>query len=366
MRTLTRLKLTHEIDELARFVLGKERDRYAPIDQELSLLATMLDTWQGQVHQAARELQAYLDSKMFERPQIGQVDDMMKVLDRAFKGPAITSRITDALDKNVRSAYSSAQEEVDREEVRQTGKSTKVKDRFGFGVLFGITEGHAIQALNDFGILSAGGFWEASLSESVRDQMLGWYEGDLNRAQLTTNLKSLVNDRLSIDGKNSMPRSYYKGLSEHLIVRTRNIGKFYRGKSLGVKNYRFRNPNDHRTSTICSKLHGKVYSMADAESVVTDVLGASSLDDLKRLQPFWKNPNEDRVPVPPIHWKCRSWIEMVFAEIENVAGLPSLDPMAAPIGDNRASERYQEDRKSVTLSVDRYGNLVMRKDAVLV
>jgi hypothetical protein len=350
MNTLSRLRSAYEIDQINLLIAGKARDRYAPIDQELDLRASMYDAWQAQLAQAVRALDKFHELKMFSSPSIEEVPQMMKILGDALSGSAINNRIQDSIQRNIKSTFASASDEVDREMKRQTGKAAPQKGGVGFGVLFGITEEHAVQALHDFGTLSAGGLWEDQMSESVRISMEEWYEGNMTRTELVTELKSLTNARLSIEGQKSLARSYFEGLAEHLIVRTRNIGKLYRAKKLGVTKYRFRNPDDHRTSPICEKLNGHTYEVAAAESVVSDILGASSLDDLKAVQPFWKSPDENRVPMPPIHWRCRSWIEMVFEELEaGVAEIEGRDNiLALPLA---RSKWY----------VDTYGNLTMKQ-----
>jgi hypothetical protein len=136
----------------------------------------------------------------------------------------------------------------------------------------------------------------------------------LSREQLATRLQQIVNDRLSIEGAVSKPRSYFDGLSEHLVVRARNVGGLARASALGSTQYRIQNVMDARTSSVCRHLvdSRKVFTVAGAEDTVKRMLAADSLGELKAAQPFINSASEAKNPVPPIHWRCRSWQEFIF------------------------------------------------------
>ena len=129
-------------------------------------------------------------------------------------------------------------------------------------------------------------------------------------------IENLVNDKLSINGINALPTSYFDNLATHQIVRSRNIGSIYQASSVGSKSYTLINPRDTRTSPVCLAVtNGQVFHMADALSVAEGLIGARTMQDLRSVQPFARQGSDiGKGPVPPLHWpKCRTWMNWIFA-----------------------------------------------------
>ncbi|MEP7235717.1 MAG: hypothetical protein ABI778_10515 [Ignavibacteriota bacterium] len=309
----TRLTIRRSINEL----LGKSlTDRNYPHAADDALRSELYDAWESGLFSAAHDLRGIVTR--FGKPERSEINEILAIFKKHLSGKAITQRISGK--DPITAAFLSGKSEVDREYKKQTGKVPPIKkDGSLFGILFGLTEQHALDALERITILSAGGFWDDDMSDAVRNILNEFYDGNISRDDVAKTLKTYINAHLSIEGKKSLPRSYFDGLSEHMIVRTRSIGKVYRGKALGATGYRIRNPRDHRTSSICNTLssNGIIYGMKEAENVVSDILSANSLADLKSTVPFFTSGTTDQTPVPPLHWRCRSWIEMVFAGLND-------------------------------------------------
>jgi hypothetical protein len=312
MTTIIRLTLKNAIDELIGTIVGKgSRDKFFPRDAELGLKADLYDAWQRQFNQLKMHLWNYGMNQSLSKLRIPDVLDLMR---QYFAGTAITNQIRTST-QYLKAAYGKGQEHTDVQYKKQVGKGAIEKAFKLRGLLgYGLDEEYALQALEQQLVLSAGGFWDEQMSESIRNEMQSWFDGDFTREELAEKLKKLVNDRLSIEGSSSKPRSYFDGLSEHLVVRSRSIGALNRAHSLGATKYKIQNPLDSRTSSVCRELtkSGKVFTVAGAKGVVDNMLNADSLDELKTAQPFISSPAAAHDPVPPLHWRCRSWQEFVF------------------------------------------------------
>jgi hypothetical protein len=305
-----------ELDYEIEWTLRKAQDPYDPVDQEQLLLNTLRSAWERRLAAAEDSLHRINIRNYFNEPSINEAQAIFEALNQAFSSEAITRRL------NIRDEISEAFELGKRHVDAQYRKQ---KSAVSFGILFGLTEDHALQALTDQMILSAGGFWENELSASIKSEITSWFEGapttnrfgttgPMSRHELVANLKSLVNDRLSTAGKKSLARSYFEGLAEHIIVRSRNVGSFYQASSLGATGYRIVNPLDKRTSGICRELamSGTIFPIDEARATVQGILTSQSLEELKARVPFLETAAQAVGPVPPLHWRCRSWQEYVF------------------------------------------------------
>lgn len=324
MTTTTRLTLKREIDLVLAAVLSKAKhDKFFPHAAEIGLRSMLYDGWTKQVNALKSDLYHYNVNRTFSAPSLHSVGEILHIMSSRFSGSAITRHLYDAPDK-ISLAFDKGKEQVNAQYKKQVGKSAIGKGLL-FGFLFGLTEDHALQALNDQLTLSAGGFWDEQMTDSIRKELESWFGGEvtensfgtltpLSREQLASRLQKLVNDRLSIEGGSSKPRSYFDGLSEHLVVRSRNVGSLYRAESLGSTQYRIQNVMDARTSTVCHDLveSRRLFTVAGARDTVTKMLQADSLGELKAAVPFINSAGEAKNPVPPIHWRCRSWQEFVF------------------------------------------------------
>jgi hypothetical protein len=241
-------------------------------------------------------------------------DMVMHVLGKHLSGTAITNGLAASLQAPIASAFNKGRAATSAMFTAQTGREPVRKDMLGFGQIFGLTEDHALQAMLDQVTIAAGGFWDDQLSDSIKTQLQTYFDGSETRDMLVQNIEDLVNTKLLSSGQNALSTSYFDNLSTHQIVRARNVGSYYRAKSLQATHYTLLNPHDRRTSPICNEVtQGQVYTMAGAEQTVSGILTARSTDDLKSVAPFYKAGDTVVNPMPPLHWpKCRTWPNFIF------------------------------------------------------
>jgi hypothetical protein len=322
---LERLTLAHEIDETLACITGiatkAQRDKFFPTAAELALKSSLYEVWDHRLIGAFSAARNYVE--LHPAPSANSIPHLLNIFSRYLSGAAITGNLQ-AID-SIRAGLIAGKDQVKS----QIGKRSKglfrtVKDAF-FGLLFGITEQHALDALNKQLILSAGGFFDDTMNDVVKKEMEKWFAGEIgttaergpdgkiSRKGLVENLRKLVNKRLASDGEESLPRSYFEGLAEHFIVRARNFGSIFQAENLGVKKYKIQGILDHRTSPICKPLieGDRTFELASARKAMNDILKERDLSELKRKHPFLTEGTALSAdnPIPPLHWKCRSWLE---------------------------------------------------------
>lgn len=314
MKKRIALRLIYELDKTMLAIVEKAApgDKFHPFEQEMELTDWLYRSWDSGVE--------YLDAHA--DPRKLSLDEILAMYD-AFLGPNAVGKYIERIAPSViAESFEYGQDSVDATFKKQTGKAPLKKSLvgFGFGQLFGLTEQHALEALQKQLVVSAGGFWESQFSASIKAEIRSFFDGQSSMEEVAEKMGAMTNTRLLSNSKEALPHHYFQNLATHHVTSARNVGALYRAKALGATSYRLRNPNDKRTSPICRKLtQGQTWPVAAAEQVVADRLSARSLEDLKTSQPFFKTGDESQTPVPPLHWpKCRTYKEYIFEDVSLV------------------------------------------------
>ncbi len=283
-------------------------DPFYPEDERLDLSSRMLGAWDDAMSAAAKEALSAIELAA-GKPDASEIDRVIQIFEKHLSGKNFTRHIERTAAEAIGSVFDRAGREAEAEKAGDGRTVRARKDDETLFVAEGYTETDAMKVLTDQLTVSAGGFWDDQLSDSIKEQMLKWFESDLTREEVSEKMSDMVNKRLVSEGRDKLSDSYFDRLTNFTVMRVRNIGKFSRSKALGAHAYTLVNPMDNRTSTICRGLvsSGFQYPLGDAEKVISGVLAATSNDELKETYPFWKSPDEERTPVPPLHWgDCRT------------------------------------------------------------
>jgi hypothetical protein len=301
----THLKITATLSDWRDRLL---KAPWYPNQQDAALLGSIYDRWDAQLGKAVRDLRRIVDR--IGRPAASWVNEIMSVFGDHLGGDAITAGLD--VRTPLVSVWQQSKLRTEKHFVKVGGKLYTQKDASTFGILFGITESHALSALEEFLTLSAGGFWEDEMSDSVRAELTSFFEGTdgMTRQMLTDKLETIVNDRLASTGSTSLPRSYFEGLSQHYIVQTRSAAQIFKGKELGATGYRLVNPAPKTDVCISLTSSNEVIPFEKATSELASILSASGLKDLKTKAPF--NAKVQSRNTPPFHWRCKTAMENVY------------------------------------------------------
>jgi hypothetical protein len=298
--------------EVAERILRSFRDPFFPEEELKQLSDSMTSAWKKQISHASKEVLRFASSR-HGNADPNDIGKILSIFKKEVSGSSLSRHFRTNVNQSVTSAYHKGKREVNAEEYRQTKSVTK--DGLSIEVVDGMSEAEAIMQLEKQIVIAGGDFWDERLQKSIQNEMKDWFSGDLTQNDLTGKLKELINTRLVNEGQSTLGDVYFRQLAHHSIVRTRSVSKFARAKELGAKGYMLINPMDARTSKICKELVSKklIYPLEAAQSIVDDLLTETTTAGLKAKQPFWKSPDEERIPFPPLHWgECRTTIRITF------------------------------------------------------
>lgn len=274
----------------------------------------MLSAWHAHITEGVHSAMSFAQSHSGNPTQSEVTGIISKIHEKVNGNSFVKSSFRHSALHDVVGAYQKAKREEKANFVKQT-KFDTIKDNFNVQIVDGMTEFEAINAISDQIFIAAGDFWDSQLQQSIKTELESYLEGGLTREEFAAKLKELVNAKLVSAQNDTLGDSYFKRLAHNTIVKTRTLGKFAQAKQLGALRYNLINPMDSRTSLICRDLvaRGTLYTMDEAQPVVNDILSAKTTADIKAKQPFWKSPDEARVPIPPLHWgDCRTTIRPMY------------------------------------------------------
>jgi hypothetical protein len=274
------------------------QDPFYPSDERDEIFSVLKKLWDDRAASALSRLKA------MQQITIDGVDKLLRIhLADFFPGDYSFGAVMDT--------FARAKREVAAEAASVNRRPSRRKDTIF--VVEGLTEVDAINILNGQLTVTAGGFYDSQISESIKNALLELMESEITQEEFVARTKKLVNDKLA--GEKVLSDAYFERLANLVVMRVRNIGKFSAMKEARAKGYKLINPMDSRTSPVCRGLveKNKIYSIEALEPVVTDILEATTPDEQKAAYPFWKHPDEDRPPIGPFHWgDCRTIIVPVF------------------------------------------------------
>lgn len=319
MSTLhTRLCLKHEIDDFERVMTQKWRDTTFPRSEQITLEAMLRDRWQHQLRIAFYELQKYNERRILTSPQSSEATVINEIFSTHLSGSEFTDVLTDHMKDEIRSAFVKGKKDIVGKASRKGMRVPTSKDLngAGFGVLFGYTEQHAVEALKNILRVSVGGFWDNQMSEIMLSEMDKLFRSKMSRTEFMKEMERVVNERLVAEGKGKLATSYFKGVTGFLVAQTRSFGKSFQMSGLNIKKYSILNPRDLRTAPLCKALSkpGKEFEVTKLQAGVNNILGATSLDDLKNRRAF-VDPKiilEEPPGPTPFFYVCRCTEEPVL------------------------------------------------------
>lgn len=170
------------------------------------------------------------------------------------------------------------------------------------------------------------------------DQMywIGQYYDDQLRDKLTEGVNSVLTDGLSRDeagtamadifaGQFAKARSYWEGLSDHIVTRSREFGRTEAYVKADVKEYKIVAVIDRRTSKICREMDGRIIPVDKAVELRDRLMSAKNPESVKKIAPWLTDKQVDKkvagvatddlpdgLALPPYHWRCRTRTVAVF------------------------------------------------------
>lgn len=302
----------------------RTRELFAAAQDDLAEIAS------SELPVDARELQA--------TARLDRLDQELTEAGRAH--PASTRR---ALGYTLATTYRLGQEEV----VEVVPPRRRARKADGVEVLgaFDVEDQDVLAALNENGL-----FW---VGEHYGDEVDGiGFRKAVGRVIAKEGLGRAEAGRAVgrlFDGKIERSRSYWKGFAATVATRSRSFGALREMRDLGVRVYEYINPLDERTSDVCRHLDGTRFEVELGIKLRDRLLQVQDPEEWKAIAPWPRDVEELEgltpaelqargIAWPPLHFHCRSAIEVVLEELPDFDDVPDdFDEEENPLVDEDAS-----------------------------
>lgn len=111
---------------------------------------------------------------------------------------------------------------------------------------------------------------------------------------------------------------YWEGFANHVTTRSREFGRVEGYVRAGITEIEIRAVLDHRTSSICRHMNGRIIQVGDAVELRTKMMNAQTPEDVIQIAPFMRPDDVLGVAtsdlksksagfaLPPYHYDCRT------------------------------------------------------------
>lgn len=185
-----------------------------------------------------------------------------------------------------------------------------MKDIIKIKPTFHLVDQRALEMLQRHNIFWVREFFDRQLGEQVEELGRQVIEQGLTREQA---------GQLYIDAFKGRFQSYswryWQGYSNHVVTRSREMGRIEGYVRAGVEFYEVRAVLDYRTTDICREMHGRIIPVKNGVALRDKLIAAESPEEVKEIAP-WMKPEQVRgkkssrlnigLALPPYHFNCRS------------------------------------------------------------
>jgi len=108
---------------------------------------------------------------------------------------------------------------------------------------------------------------------------------------------------------------YWRNFANHVVSRSREMGRVNGYQKAGVEYLQIRAVRDHRTTKICKEMDRRVIKVSKAADLRDEILSAASPEEIKKITP-WKDGDavkdvptgklDTGLSLPPYHFGCRT------------------------------------------------------------
>lgn len=263
-------------------------DKYDKIAAELQDL--LIRSWNEATKEAIRDvIRAVGNREAFTTAQLNELINLLKPrLGAAF-------------------ANSVAQDML---EISASTYSDSMKDVIGIKPTFNITDNKALAALERYAIYPVLHHFDDQLEGRVREFGQQIIEGGLNREEAG----KLFEDEFA-KKYNVHSFRYWQGYANHVVTRTREMGRVSAYERAEIEYAEVRAILDHRTTEVCRHMHGRRIKVSELVTVRDALMDNEDPDAVKDIAP-WPNAKQvseaktkdlpQGAQMPPYHFNCRT------------------------------------------------------------
>ena len=213
----------------------------------------------------------------------------------------------------------------------------------GIDAAFDVPDAAALKGLENMGTVwitdGYGPQTSGAISSSLATRAVEALKAGHARGELAELLKA------DLGGTFDRTDTYWRGLAGTVLTRSRSFGAIQALEESGVRRYEYVNPLDERTSDVCRALDGKTFEVRDAVKLRNRLLTTTDPEEWKAIAP-WPKVSEIHgddgavlpsaelakrgILMPPLHFHCRSAIQLVFSTDDDLPDLPVIPPEELP------------------------------------
>lgn len=225
-------------------------------------------------------------------------DELVKVMSqiREKLGPQFADDVAQPLMEIQAAAYKKGMEEV-----------------VEFKPTFKLIDKQATKWLQENHVYWVRNYFDRQVEETIAEVGQRVLEEGLGRREAAFAFERAFGDQVD-------PQSfrYWEGFANHVTTRSREFGRVEGYVRAGVTHIEIDAVLDHRTSTICRHMNGRIIKVEDAVSLRTKMMNAQKPEDVVEIAPFMKPDDVLGTPtsqlsetspgfaLPPYHYDCRT------------------------------------------------------------
>jgi len=175
----------------------------------------------------------------------------------------------------------------------------------------------AIEQLRN-GFYWVGKDYSVATQDKLKNTIESAFKGELSRQDLTKKLKEDFQSVIDQD------KNYFKLVSDNAISQSQNIARVNQALKYDVEHFQVKARMDNDTSDICRSMNGKIISAAHMKEQISNIVGASSIDEKKATAAWQTKPIYGKLPknvgLAPYHGHCRTENIPVWINEEEIDG----------------------------------------------
>ena len=173
---------------------------------------------------------------------------------------------------------------------------------------FGKTDLRTLKWLKNDSTYWIGTYYDRELQDAIRTNVEFTIQQGMSRADAGKYLRQMFGDQFQ------KSTSYWEGLSNHIVTRTREFGKIAGYEAGGITKVEYRALLGPHTCDICLELNGTIFDVGQLVDQRDAIMSAATPEAAKEAAPWLKleqiqglNPAqlaEKGVVMPPVHFHC--------------------------------------------------------------
>jgi SPP1 gp7 family putative phage head morphogenesis protein len=261
-------QLEKSLTDLNAVIVEKDTITYNKVLRELTNV--LVNSWTDAARNGVNKAIEYITGKgevNFNETDIKEIDSILQ----------------ETLGMDLASTVESSVMELNQKAVKLGLKevSKAVKMKLGFDV----TDQEAAAILGKHNLFYIGNYYSDQLKGDIGEIIRGYFSGGKTLEEVTADFQSKFG---KFTDKGS---TYFEGLANHTLNRTREIGHINGYEKAGVIKYEIVAVVDDRTSEICLEMNGKVFEIQNAIDLRDSILGMDDPQSIKDVAP-WRTPAE--------------------------------------------------------------------------